>query len=83
MEPQLPFLMATGALTYAPDHQNGTLPVDHAVKLPRELEGGRLQATFPSRQKKGEPRSDLVGPQHICCVLIPSTTFPVPEAHKI
>lgn len=27
--------MARGALTYAADHQNGTLTADHAVKLPR------------------------------------------------
>lgn len=80
MEPQLPLLMAAGALTYAPDHQNGTLPVDHAVKLPKGLEGGRLQATFSSR---GEARGDLVGPQQICSVLILKTRLPVPEAHKI
>lgn len=84
MEPQLPLLMAAGALTYAPDHQYGTLPVDHGVKLPRDLEGRRLRATSPQYTEiKGEPSADLVGPQQIYCVLIPNTWFPVPEAHKI
>lgn len=51
MEPQLPLLMTAGALTYAPDHRYGTLPLDHGVKLPRDLAGGRIQATFSCRQK--------------------------------
>lgn len=83
MEPQLPLLMAAGALTYAPDHQNGTLPTDHAVKLPRDFEVGDCRRLSPVDRNKGEPRGDLVAPQQICCILIPNTTFPVPEAHKI
>lgn len=51
MEPQLPPLMALGTLTYAPDHQYGTVPADHGVKLPRDLGGERLKAAFPQQEE--------------------------------
>lgn len=48
MEPQLPLLMAAGALKCAigPPEWNSA-----GVEWPRDSEGGRLQATFPQETK--------------------------------